>query len=304
MKSWTEVLAPQLCDPFRGIVAALGEGNKKRIQELRIRAGQPFYARADADVFLCADGICGMERAFVPGQADITRLLEAMCRHSLYAYEEDIRRGFLTLRGGFRVGLVGHSVTHGGEMTRLHPVGAINIRIAREIHGAAQGIARHLLSPGGVRSTLIVSAPGLGKTTMLRDAVRIVSEAGYSVALADERGEVAALYEGVPQMDVGPRTDVLDGCPKDVAFSMLLRAMSPRALATDELGGPRELDAIKAAASSGVAVLATAHAASYREVAAHPSLSSVLPCFERVVELSGAPGRVHAVYADGVRVSG
>ena len=299
MPEWIDLLEAQVCEPFRAMLRAIDAHTAARTREIRIRAGKPLALYADKEAFLCAEGLCPINRAYIPTQADLSRLLDAMCRHSVYAYEEDIRRGYLTLRGGFRAGLSGHALSEDGALKRLHPISAVNLRIARETRGAAVPLLPHLLSSGGVRSMLLLSPPGLGKTTMLRDAVRLVSEAGYNVALADERGEIAALYDGIPQLDIGPRTDVLDGCPKEAAMSILLRTMSPRVLATDELGTSAEADAILDAANSGVAVLATAHASGYGEAASRPSLSRILPLFRRVAVLLGTPGNIAAIYADG-----
>ncbi len=304
MPDWTQALLPQLCEPFACAVRALPTDAKERVREIRIRAGRPMLALAEAELFLCEKGPCRMEQAIVPDRDDCRRLLNAMCGHSLYAYEEEMRSGFLTLKGGFRVGLAGRAVVERGEVQKLTQIGGFNIRIARELHGAASRLMPHILAKGGVRSTLILSPPGLGKTTMLRDAVRRVSEAGFSVALADERGEVAALLSGVPQLDVGPRTDVLDGCPKEIALSLLLRSMSPQVIATDELGSASEAVALRRAAAGGVAVLATAHAKDLSQAQKNPLLADILPLFPRIAALGGRPGNIVAIYENASRLEG
>ena len=195
--------------------------------------------------------------------------------HSAYAAEQQLSRGFFTLSGGHRLGVCGWAVLSGGQVKTLRELSSVNLRIARELPGLAdrlldrQRAARH--------SLLIVGPPGSGKTTLLRDTVRLLSDAlGCRVSLADERGELAAVWQGMPQLDVGRRTDVLTGCPKAVAAELLLRAMNPEYLAMDEITAPEDVAAIEQAAHCGAYLLATAHASGVGELSRRPLYARLL----------------------------
>jgi stage III sporulation protein AA len=175
------------------------------------------------------------------------------------------------------VGFCGTSVMKNGVCTNLTDLSSANLRIGREKRGIAEEISKKLLNEGGVfESTLILSPPGGGKTTLLRDLVRILSENGNRVGLADERGEVAVSYRGVPQMDIGPKTDVLDGCPKAIAIPMLLRTMNPHIIAVDEITAEEDIRAMTMASGCGVKLLATVHAGKVSELAQKPLYSRLL----------------------------
>ncbi|NLD60122.1 MAG: stage III sporulation protein AA [Clostridiales bacterium] len=217
-----------------------------------------------------------------------------MLEHSLYAWEDELRQGFFTLPGGSRVGVSGRCAVEAGRLTAITYLSALCVRVAREVRGAGTALARELTKGGAARSALIVSRPGMGKTTLLRDAARLISDAGYTVALADERGELAACRAGIPTLDVGPRTDVMDMCPKHIAISHMVRSLKPDVVVTDELGGKRDADAVLDARRSGAAVLASAHASSVREAERRPALREMIRCgaFDLVALIDGGLGRL------------
>ena len=235
--------------------------------ELRLRAGRRVqWVSAEGD------GLRG-------GPIDrdmLERTLSALAEHSLYAREAELSEGYFTLRGGCRAGVCGRFVRGGDAHVSLEEIGSVNVRVARQVKGAAREILPRVLAEDGPKSFLIVSPPGLGKTTLLRDAVRLMSDGGIRVAVADERGEVAACYRGVPALDVGERTDVLDGCPKERAIPMLIRCMSPQVVATDEVGGQGEAKALREAARWGVRVAATAHARDGEEALARADVGGLI----------------------------
>ena len=211
---------------------------------------------------------------------------------------ETIRRGYVTAPGGFRVGICGTALPGEGDNLGIKDISSLSIRIPRLCEGAALPVLPGLLEEGRPVSTLLLSPPGGGKTTLLRDLVRLLSRGDglaepVRVALVDERGELAAVCQGRPQLEVGPHTDIMDGCPKALAVPMLLRAMSPQVIALDELALPEDVEAVRAAAGCGVVLLATVHAASVAELSARPLLRGVLESgvFRRAVVIAGEDRR-------------
>lgn len=229
-------------------LSALPEGS---LREIRVRAGQQIRLSTSQGEKLC---LCE------PTPQQVAQMAEALCEHALYARAEEQRNGFVTLRGGHRMGLCGRVICQGQSVRALRDISSFCIRIAGQWRGAADGLTGQLTDEDGrCRSTLIVGLPGMGKTTLLRDSLRRLSEAGRRVCVVDERSEIAAMCDGLPQLEVGPCTDVLDGCGKEAGLRWLLRSLSPEVLATDELNDALDAQAVLEAIRSGVSVLATVH---------------------------------------------
>lgn len=234
---------------------SLPEGDRARAEELRLRAGWPMTA-------VLPEGERPLGGPPVEGR-ELEQLVEIASRASLHTVLDQVRRGYLTFEGGHRIGLCGTAALREGEIHALRAISSANLRIARQVKGAAAPVLDGLCPGGRLADTLILAPPGLGKTTLLRDVIRSVSEGEgctpLRVSLADERGEVAAMYSGRPQLEVGRRTDVAEGCPKAQGLMLLLRAMNPQVLAVDEITAPEDVGALIAAAGCGVTLLATAH---------------------------------------------
>ena len=234
---------------------SLPEGDRARAEELRLRAGWPMTA-------VLPEGERPLGGSPVEGR-ELEQLVEIASRASLHTVLDQVRRGYLTFEGGHRIGLCGTAALREGEIHALRAISSANLRIARQVKGAVAPVLDGLCPGGRLADTLILAPPGLGKTTLLRDLIRSVSEGEgctpLRVSLADERGEVAAMYNGRPQLEVGRRTDVAEGCPKAQGLMLLLRAMNPQVLAVDEITAPEDVGALITAAGCGVTLLATAH---------------------------------------------
>ena len=248
--------------------------NPQGLQEIRLRAGKPLILWQDGqEYFVAEQGFLTRhrEQAYIVSQEEIRRTMETVGTYSLYAYEEELKQGFLTIQGGHRVGVAGKAIMEEQKVKGLSQISCINIRFAHQITGCADMVIPYVTEEGKLCHTLIISPPGCGKTTLLRDLVRQISDGcsygrGRSVGVVDERSEIAGCYQGKPQLDVGMRTDVMDGCPKMAGMMMLLRSMAPEVLAVDELGSREELEVLKGAAACGCRVLATAHGNSLEDL--------------------------------------
>ncbi|HHW10110.1 MAG TPA: stage III sporulation protein AA [Firmicutes bacterium] len=294
---------------LKDALAALPPSVQNRLEEVRLRRGRPAAAVSGGrEFFLGPSGVARTpEGAISCSEPLMSAFLEAVSRASLYAYAEQVRRGYITLPGGHRLGLAGEAVLSGGEVRTIKHIGGFNLRLAREIKGAADKILPGLLAEGRLCHTLIVSPPGSGKTTLLRDLARQISNGvealglpGCKVAIADERSEIAACYRGEPQLDVGRRTDVLDGCPKAEAIMMLIRAMSPEVLITDEIGSEADGRALEEALHCGITLVVTAHGASGEDICRRPVIERLVRSggLERLVFLSRrrGPGTLEGVF--------
>ena len=214
----------------------------------------------------------------------ILNILQNICDNSIYAYQEQICNGYITLKGGHRVGITGNVVFKENKIINISYISSLNFRIARQVLNCSYKTFEYIinLDKNTVFNSIIVSPPGRGKTTILRDLVRNIRNGipeigfrGVNVGLADERSEIAAMYKGIPQNDVGLRTDVLDNIPKSIGMKMLIRSMSPKVIVADEIGREEDIEAINYAVCSGIKGIFTAHGDSIEDVIKNPILGKL-----------------------------
>ena len=271
---------------LRTAALLLERSRKAEAEELRLRIGRPL------SVTLPAAELPLPQTRVIRG--DLEQVLDRATEYSRYVAAETLCHGYVTAQGGFRIGVCGTALPQGGRNEGIRDVSSLAIRIPRVREGTARPVLPDILEEGRPLSTLVLSPPGGGKTTLLRDLVRLLSQGTElaqprRVALVDERGELAAVHRGRPQLEVGCHTDVMDGCPKHLAVPMLLRAMTPGIIALDEVALGADVEAVYAAVGCGVTLLATVHAASLRDLEDRPIGRDLLSSggFRRAVVIEG-----------------
>ncbi len=291
---------------LKRIVSELPEQVKSSISEIRLRSGRPLSLTVGGEnVFVSKQGnICHLLQhgLYTVSGDEVEAVFKSMCNYSAYAYSEQIRQGFLTVKNGCRVGIAASAVYEDGRISGLIHISSLNIRIAAEYIGCAKPIA-HVLDKG----LLIAGPPSSGKTTVLRDAIRLISNGlgtvRRRVAVIDPRGEIAATSDSVPQNDLGPLTDVLTGCTKKEGIEMAIRTLSPNVLAFDEIGNSYEANAVLKSFHSGADTVCTAHLGSIDELYKRSFVADILAsgAISRVVFLPsvGAKPQIYEVVGDG-----
>lgn len=261
---------------------------KENIEEIRLRSNKPLALKIGQEMRMIEH---------IVSQQEIMQSFERICENSVYSYRRQICDGYITVKGGNRVGIVGSAVVDNEKVININYISSLNFRIAKQRIGCSNKIIKDIIDfkNNNIYNTLIVSPPGCGKTTLLRDIVRNVSDGinaigfkGKTVGVVDERGEIAAMYKGIPQNDIGVRTDVIDNMPKPEAMRMLVRSMSPDIIACDEIGSLEDVKAIDYAMYSGVKGIFTAHGKDIDEINKNSEISILLKkhVFERIILLN------------------
>ncbi len=238
----------------------------ENIEEIRLRAQRPIALKI-ANENKTIDYIVTMQ--------DLLETFQKICEHSIYSYQKQICEGFITIKGGHRVGITGSAVVEDGQITNINYISSLNIRIAREKKNSANTIMEYIWQEDNILNTLIVSKPGGGKTTILRDIIRNISNK-KTCGIVDERGEIASMYKGVPQNDIGILSDVIENSSKADGMRMLIRSMAPEIIACDEIGNKQDIEAINYAMCSGVKGVFTAHGGSLEELLLNDQIKQLL----------------------------
>ncbi|WP_048602258.1 stage III sporulation protein AA [Rubeoparvulum massiliense] len=269
-----------------------------QLEEIRVRQGRPLelITSGDSHFVSVAGSFTGsVAAAYEVTAEDCQLLLNMVSNYSLYALEEELQRGYITIPGGHRVGIVGRALLEGGRLSSMKEIASFNIRVAREHQGIATSIVPTLFQGNQLLNTLIISPPQCGKTTLLRDLARCLSSTVLpprKVSIVDERSEIAAVVDGIPQHNVGPRTDVLDGCPKAEGMMLLIRSMSPHVIIVDEIGRAEDVVALEEALHAGIAIITTVHGTDIKDLTKRPTFTRILSqqMFQRYIILSRRQG--------------
>ncbi|WP_078552917.1 stage III sporulation protein AA [Bacillus alkalicellulosilyticus] len=283
-----------LPETVKGVLAEFPPSLTKDIEEIRIRIDRPLEVIAAGKPY----NPSYFGTPYLITHEDAKFLLNQLSQYSLYAFEEELKRGYITIRGGHRVGLAGKVIIEQGQVKALKEISSYNIRVAKQKVGVANRLIPHLYEKRWL-NTLIIGPPQTGKTTLLRDIARLISCGSIpdkipsqKVGIVDERSEIAASVNGIPQHELGSRVDVLDGCPKAEGMMMLIRSMSPDVLIVDEIGRKEDAIAIQEAINAGVQLITTVHGFDMEDIEQRPIVKELLDigAFERCIELTRTKG--------------
>lgn len=268
------------------------------IEEIRIRNSKPIILKLNNSEKIIN---------YIVQTEDVLNTLQSICENSIYSYQNQICEGFITIKGGHRIGITGSAVIENNQVKNLNYISNLNFRIARQIIGCSNNIIKEIINKeeNTIYNTLIVSPPGAGKTTLLRDIIRNLSNGteeltGKNIGVVDERGEIAAMYKGIPQNDLGIRTDIIENIKKSIGMKMLIRSMAPEIIVADEIGSKEDVQEINYAVCSGIKGIFTAHGNSLEDLKLNPAIAELIEknIFERLIFLDkNNKGKVNKIYA-------
>lgn len=270
---------------IKEILSTLSQEEIEIIEEIRVRSNLPIILKLGQ-----AEKIID----YRVNTEEMNYIFQKICENSVYTYQNQIASGYITLQGGNRVGIVGTAVMQNGRVSNLNYISSFNFRISRQIIGSSNSFIDELIEDGQtIYNTLIVASPGLGKTTILRDIVRNISNGidnklqGLNVSVIDERGEIAGSYKGVMQNDLGIRTDVISDIPKSVGIIMSVRSMAPQVIVADEIGSKEDIESIQIAMCLGVKGIFTVHGKNLEDVKQNVALRELIQenTFQKIIEI-------------------
>lgn len=268
------------------------EEQNSELEEIRIRINLPVILKIENNEIILDH---------ITSRDEINYILQKICENSLYSYQAQIANGYITINGGHRVGIVGSAVEKEGKIVNLNYISGLNFRISRQADNCSIGIFEHIIDSinNTILNTLIISPPGIGKTTLLKDITRRISNgeklksgrvfSGLNIVVIDERGEIGACYKGISQNNLGIRTDIFDDMPKAIGMKMAIRSMAPKVIIADEIGSVEDAEAIKYAVCCGVKGVFTAHGKNIEDIMINPAISGLVKSkiFECIVFLKG-----------------
>lgn len=297
-----------LPESIRSLMNEMPPSVWKEVNEIRFRAGA-FIMVCVQGTYRYLDDFLKHKNTLKINQRDLKNILELATGNSVYMHQEDIKKGFVTLREGIRIGICGRVIMKNNEIANIYEISSLNIRISREYKGCAMPLMKYIVdSSGNIANTLIISPPMCGKTTVLRDICRLLSDGysqgplldGVNVGLIDERSEIASCKSGVPQRDVGKKTDIYDDCPKVLGMNMIIRCMSPAVIITDELGNDEDEKAVMNVLNAGVKIITSTHGYGISDMDGKRSIKSLMEnnVFSRYIVLSNkrGPGTLKEIY--------
>lgn len=259
------------------------------VEELRLRCGYPVILKTSSGEII---------QSKIITREDLKSILSSLVKYSYYAYEEDLAQGFITINGGHRVGICGKAVINNDKPTLIREISSLNIRFAKDIVGCCIPMIPQLLKNNRPVNTLVISPPGCGKTTLLRDMARQLSLRNINVAICDDRSEIAGMHESKSSFNLGPRVDVLDGCDKSYGISILIRSMAPQVIITDEIGKKTDIPAIEQCLSAGVCLITSIHGSNMDDIMSS-HIASIISrgVFKNLIFLTneGGPGSIKEI---------